>query len=106
MSRPQKCGVRIKPSVKNTGVSYMSTRTRARHLTFQKWISCRIDGGFVCESRLKKNFTSIDAFRKWFRQAQVLDDQMFFMRQVRYHRKGLDLGMRWDSGTTTSCTEP
>jgi len=58
---------------------------------------CRIDGGFVCEVATKKDFTSIDAFRKWFRQAQVLDDQMFFMRQVRYHRKGLDLGMRMGS---------
>jgi hypothetical protein len=96
MSRPQKCGVRIKAvREKYWGLIHVYAY-KGKALDLSEMDLCRIDGGFVCEVATKKDFKSIDAFRKWFRQAQVLDEQMFFMRQVRYHRKGLDLGMRWD----------
>jgi hypothetical protein len=96
MSRPQKCGVRIRAiREKYWGLIHVYAY-KGPALDLSEMDLCRIDGGFVCEVATKKDFKSIDAFRKWFRQGQVLDDQMFFMRQLRYNRKGLDLGMRWD----------
>jgi hypothetical protein len=62
---------------------------------------CRIGGGFLCEVATAADFSDIAAFKAWFCQGQVLDDQHFFMRQVRYHRDGLDLGLRWDVWTDT-----
>ncbi|HSI09394.1 MAG TPA: hypothetical protein VK985_12480 [Rariglobus sp.] len=57
---------------------------------------CRLGGGFVCEVATKDDFASLEAFKAWFRRGEVVDEQDFFMRHVRYHREGLDLGLRWD----------
>lgn len=56
----------------------------------------RMGGGFLCEVATTSDFPTLEAFKSWFRQAQILDETEFFMRQVRYHRPGLDLALRWD----------
>lgn len=57
---------------------------------------CRVGGGFLCEVATQKEFSSLDAFKTWFRKGEILDEQYNFTRHVRYHREGLDLAMRWD----------
>jgi hypothetical protein len=58
---------------------------------------CRIGGGFLCEVATRDDFPSLAEFKAWFRRGKVLDEQTTFMRQVRYHREGLDLALRWDT---------
>ncbi|GEM_PF-4439268 len=57
---------------------------------------CRIGGGFLCEVATREDFATLDDFKAWFRAGNVVDEQDWFMRHVRYHREGLDLGLRWD----------
>ena len=57
---------------------------------------CRIGGGFLCEVATREDFKTLDAFKTWFRAGKIVQEQDFFMRHVRYHREGLDLGLRWD----------
>lgn len=56
----------------------------------------RIGGGFLCEVATVEDFTTLNEFKTWFRAGKVVDEQDVFMRHVRYHRDGLDLGLRWD----------
>ena len=57
---------------------------------------CRIGGGFLCEVAPREDFASLDDFKTWFRAGEVVHEQNIFMRHVRYHREGLDLGLCWD----------
>jgi hypothetical protein len=57
---------------------------------------CRMGGGFLCEVADRKDFASLEDFKAWFEQGEIVDHQEFFMREVRYHRADLDLGLRWD----------
>jgi len=57
---------------------------------------CRMGGGFICEVATREDFASLEEFQTWFRRGEVVDHQEFFMREVHYHREGLDLGLRWD----------
>jgi hypothetical protein len=96
LSRPQSSPIRMKASKQGEcGLidlySYMG-----REISLTEMDLCRIGGGFLCEVRNKDDFDSIEDFRKWFSAGRVLDDQTFFMRQVRYHRDDLDMAMRYD----------
>jgi hypothetical protein len=98
LNRPQGCaGARVVATRDAFWGSIHFYSYRGPAMALSEMDLCRIGGGFLCEVATTAEFASIDAFRAWFRQGQVLDDQMFFMRQVRYHRAGLDLGMRWDA---------
>lgn len=57
---------------------------------------CRIGGGFLCEVASRDEFATLEEFKAWFRAGKVAQEQDFFMRHVRYHREGLDLGLCWD----------
>ena len=56
----------------------------------------QIGSGFICEVATEDDFGSLDAFKHWFRSATVLDETHFWMRQVRWARQGLTMGMRYD----------
>ncbi len=96
ISRPQNCEFRMKAVREKFWGLIHAYSYKGPAVNLSEMDLCRIDGGFLCEVATKKEFKTIDSFKDWFRQGRILDDQMFFMRQVRYHRKGLDLGMRWD----------
>lgn len=63
----------------------------------------RLGNGFVVEVATAADFDSLDAFKAWFRAAQVADDTFHWQRQIRYHRDAacgqpkLDLALRWDA---------
>jgi hypothetical protein len=63
----------------------------------------RLGNGFVVEVATEGDFASLDAFKAWFRAAQVTDDTFHWQRQIRYHRDAaqgqakLDLAIRWDA---------
>ncbi|HEY3396116.1 MAG TPA: hypothetical protein VGM19_00505 [Armatimonadota bacterium] len=102
LSRPQACaGARVRAVREEFWGLIHLYSYRGPALSLSEMDLCRIGGGFLCEVATTAEFPSIEAFRAWFRAGQVLDDQLFFMRQVRYHREGLDLGLRWDVWTDT-----
>lgn len=97
LSRPQTCaGARVRAvREKYWGLIHFYSYD-GPDMALDEMDLCRIGGGFLCEVATKADFPDIAAFRAWFGRGRVLDDQFFFMRQVRYHREGLDMGLRWD----------
>lgn len=96
LSRPQSCEFRIKALKEDVWGIINIYAYQGEEVALNEMDLCRIGGGFICEVATKNEFADIDAFRNWFNQAQVLDEQKFWMRQVRYHRQGLDMGIRYD----------
>ena len=96
-SRPQGCqGPRIKVVREKHWLLIHCYSYQGSALNLSEMDLCRIGGGFLCEVATADEYASVNEFRSWFRKGRVMDDQMFFMRQVRYSREGLDLGFRWD----------
>jgi len=96
LSRPQGCAMRIKARREAYWGIIDLYAYDGPEIALSEMDLCRIGGGFICEVATRKEFETIDAFRSWFEAAEALDDQFFWMRQVRYRRKGLSLGIRWD----------
>ncbi len=97
LSRPQPCaGPRIIARREACWGTIHLTSYRGPAMDLPEIDLCRIGGGFLCEVATTSDFPTLDAFRDWFRQGELLDDQQFFMRQVRYQRDGLALGIRYD----------
>jgi len=96
-SRPQACaGPRMRAvREKFWGLIHID-HYRGPALQLEEMDLCRIGGGLLCEVATAADFPDAAAFKAWFRTGQVLDDQMNFMRHVRYQRDGLNLGLRWD----------
>ncbi len=96
-SRPQQCdGPRIRAvREKFWGLIHIDSY-HGPAMSLSEMDLCRIGGGFICEVATTADFPTQESFRSWFKKGKVLDEQLFFMRHVRYHREGLDLGMRWD----------
>lgn len=95
-SRPQSCPTRVKASMDDDCGVIDFYSYKGKEISLEEVDLCRIGGGFLCEVRDRNEFDGIDSFRRWFSKGRVLDDQAFFMRQVRYSREGLDMGMRYD----------
>ena len=96
LSRPQSCPIRIKASKDGNCGLIDIYLYQGEKISLEEMDLCRIGGGFLCEVRSRNDFANFAEFKAWFAKGDILDDQAFFMRQVRYHRSGLDMGIRYD----------
>ena len=94
---PADIRVRVRRSGPWGVVDFYSYRGPA--LNLEEIDLCRMGGGFLCEVATREDFATLEEFKTWFRAGKIVQEQRFFMRQVRYHREGLDLGLCWDVWT-------
>ncbi|MHB9023118.1 MAG: hypothetical protein ACYC7E_02950 [Armatimonadota bacterium] len=96
LSRPRTAPYRVKAEEKNGWGLVHLVSYEGESLALGEPELATIGSGFLCEVATEADFSSLDAFKAWFRQGQVVDDMFFHARQVRWHRPGLTLGLRYD----------